>query len=141
VTAASTKPTTPSATTGLARVLADITAEREAQHAVWGVQHHLPDGTGPQWSALANAARQECERAAANGELTWRHVLFEEVAEALAENDPTRLRGELTQAGAVVAQWMQAIDHRSLPANREGNTAWPSPPNSCSPATAKPPAT
>ncbi|MGH3938236.1 MAG: hypothetical protein ACRDTG_06315 [Pseudonocardiaceae bacterium] len=101
--------------TGLDRVLADITAEREAQHAVHGVQHHLPDGTGPQWTQLADQARRECEQAAAAGRLSWRHILLEEVAEALAENDPTRLRHELVQVVAVGAQWLQAIDNRGLP--------------------------
>ena len=106
---------------GLDRVLADITAEREAQHAVRGVQHHLPDGTGPQWTELADKARRECEQAAAAGRLTWRHLLLEEVAEALAENDPTQLRRELVQVVAVGTQWLQAIDNRSVPAAAEGN--------------------
>jgi hypothetical protein len=109
------------ARTGLDRVLADITAEREAQHAVYGVQHHLPDGTGPQWAQLAETARQECEQAAAAGQLTWRHILLEEVAEALAENDPARLRRELVQVAAVGAQWLQAIDTRNMPATLDGN--------------------
>jgi hypothetical protein len=104
---------------GLDRVLADITAEREAQHAVHGVQHHLPDGTGPQWAQLADNARRECEQAAAAGRLTWRHILLEEVAEALAEDDPALLRRELVQVVAVGAQWLQAIDNRSLPAVAE----------------------
>lgn len=101
---------------GLDRVLADITAEREAQHAVHGVQHHLPDGTGPQWAQLADNARRECEQAATVGRLTWRHILLEEVAEALAEDDPALLRRELVQVVAVGAQWLQAIDNRSQPA-------------------------
>lgn len=91
-----------SAHTGLDRVLADITAEREAQHAAWGVQH-LPHGTGPQWLTLTKAARQDCEQAAVTGRLTWRHILIEEVAEALAEYDLIRLRGELVQGAAVAS--------------------------------------
>ncbi|MGH3614342.1 MAG: hypothetical protein ACRDRK_17495 [Pseudonocardia sp.] len=106
---------------GLDRVLADITAEREAQHAVHGVQHHLPDGTGPYWAPLADNARRECEQAGAAGRLTWRQILLEEVAEALAEHDPDRLRRELVQVVAVGAQWLQAIDNRGLPAVAEGN--------------------
>ncbi|MGH3467454.1 MAG: hypothetical protein ACRDQF_06970 [Thermocrispum sp.] len=76
----------------LDRILADITAEREAQ-------------------------------AAAAERLTWRHILLEEVAEALAEDDPARLRRELVQVVAVGAQWLQAIDNRSLPAVAEGKPA------------------
>lgn len=112
-----------SARSGLDRVLADITAEREAQHAAWGAQHHLSDGTGPQWRSSADTARRACERAAATGRLTWRYILLEEVAEALAEDDPALLRGELVQVGAVVAQWLQAIDHRSTPTPAEGTPA------------------
>lgn len=100
---------------GLARVLADITTERESQHALWGVQNHMPDGTGPQWTSLADAARHECERAGETGRLSWRHVLVEEVTEALAEDEPTRLRRELVQVAAVAVQWIQAIDHRNAP--------------------------
>lgn len=105
---------------GLGRVLADIIAEREAQHGVHGVQHHLPDGTGPEWTYLAEQARAECERAAAAGQLTWRHILFEEVAEALAENNTNRLRAELVQVTAVGVQWLQAIDNRSVSATATG---------------------
>jgi hypothetical protein len=102
--------------TGLARVLGDVTAEREAQHAAHGVQHHLADGTGAEWRAFAEHMRAECERAAAEGRMTWRHILLEEVAEALAEEEPDRIRGELVQAAAVAVQWLQAIDQR--PAGR-----------------------
>lgn len=108
-----TRPSDVSARTGLGRVLADITAEREAQHARWGVQHHLPDGTGAAWHDAADTAREACERASATGQLTWRHILLEEVAEALAETSPALLREELVQVGAVVAQWLQAIDQRN----------------------------
>lgn len=101
-----------SAHTGLDRVLADVTVEREAQHDTWGIQQ-LPDGTGPRWATVADDARRECERAAAAGELTWRHVLVEEVAEALAEDDPARLRAELVQVAAVAVQWLQAVDRQA----------------------------
>lgn len=100
---------------GLDRVLGDITAEREAQHTLWGVQHHIPDGTGPQWTSLADQARRECEHASKTGRLSWRHLLVEEVAEALAEDEPARLRRELVQVAAVAVQWIQALDHRNAP--------------------------
>lgn len=141
MSAGSSRSAVPSAHTGLDRVLADITGEREAQHAVWGVQHHLPDGTGPQWLTPAEEARRECEQAASTKGLAWRHILCEEVAEALAEDDPVRLRCELVQVAAVVVQWIQALDHRGKSAKPEGNPTWQLPPNSSSPATAKPPAT
>lgn len=116
MTAVSTSP----ALAGIARVLADVTAERESQHILWGVQHHMPDGTGPQWTSFADAARRECEHASETRRLSWRHVLVEEVAEALAEAEPTRLRRELVQVAAVAVQWIQALDHRNPPAAEEG---------------------
>lgn len=119
MTAISSTSSVSDARVGLDRVLSDITTEREAQHAVYGIQHHLPDGTGPQWAQLADNARGECEQAATAGRLTWRHILLEEVAEALAEDDPARLRHELVQVVAVGAQWLQAIDNRSVPAVAE----------------------
>jgi hypothetical protein len=120
MTASSSDTSLPEAHVGLDRVLADITAEREAQHAVHGVQHHLPDGTDPRWERIAEAARRECDQATAIGHLTWRHILLEEVAEALAEDDPVRLRRELVQVVAVGAQWLQAIDNRGTPAATDG---------------------
>lgn len=43
----------------------------------------------------------------------WRHILDEEVAEALAETDPERLRAELVQVAAVAVQWIEALDRRA----------------------------
>ncbi|HEU5472720.1 MAG TPA: hypothetical protein VFV67_18895 [Actinophytocola sp.] len=137
MTAVSTSP----AHAGLGRVLDDITAERESQYTLWSFQHQMPDGTGPQWTNLADTARRECEHASETGQLSWRHVLVEEVAEALAEADPARLRRELVQVAAVAVQWLQAIDHRSTPAAQNGENVWPSPPSCSSPATARPSAT
>lgn len=126
MTVDTTRPSSPAVRVGLDRVLADITAEREAQHAAWGVQHRLPDGTGPQWATQADAARRRCEHAAARAHLAWRHILLEEVAEALAENDPARLRAELIQVAAVAVQWIQAIDQRPAPpAATPEKPTWP----------------
>jgi hypothetical protein len=94
-------------------VLAEIAAERLAQDLRWGEQNH-PDGTGADSHAVAYAvaARYDCQLAAARGEVTWRLVMREEVAEAFAETDPARLRTELIQIGAVAAAWAEAIDRR-----------------------------
>lgn len=97
-----------------------IDQERARQYAKFGDQRH-PDGTGPRtasWGALthadlaANEARTRCQRAAERGNLTWRHVLNEEVAEAFAESDPAKLRAELLQVAAVCAAWVYDIDQR-----------------------------
>jgi hypothetical protein len=101
------------------RVLDEVYAERAHQDAKWGVQDHR-DGTGPQveilaaWSAasLATVARDNCQRQAEMGIVSWLDVLGEEVAEALAEDDPAKLRAELVQVAAVAAAWVEAIDRR-----------------------------
>lgn len=96
-----------------------IGMEREAQYSKWGPQHH-PDGTdsgadGPYIWARDNA-RAECENAAAEDRVTWRHILLEEVMEALAEGDPSPLRKELVQVAAVCAAWIEDIDSRGVTA-------------------------
>lgn len=96
---------------GLARVLADVKAEREAQDRMWGVQE-FPDGSGPEFIEEAERAKQECTTAYQRGELTWRHILTEEFFEALAESDPTALRTELVQTAAVAVKWIQSLDRR-----------------------------
>ncbi|MEW2357061.1 nucleoside triphosphate pyrophosphohydrolase [Spirillospora sp. NPDC029432] len=96
----------------LARVLDDVAAERRAQDRLWGVQE-FPDGTGPEHTAQAEAAKGDCAAAAERGELTWRHILAEEFFEALAESDPSLLRAELVQTAAVAVKWIQALDRRA----------------------------
>jgi hypothetical protein len=96
----------------LETVLAEIRAERGRQDAKWGEQNH-PDGTGAQFANRAAYERIRTETAAADGALTFRHVLAEEVAEAYAESDPDRLRAELVQVAATAVCWIQAIDRRA----------------------------
>lgn len=95
-------------------IYAEISAERARQVDQWGEQNH-PDGTGvkPGRPPLAPVARISTQLAARNGELTWLHILREEVAEAFDEHDPTGLRAELIQAAAVCVAWIEAIDRRS----------------------------
>ena len=94
------------------RVLSDVIAERQRQHARWGVQSH-PDGTGGLAAVLAReAAQRECDQLSVATLLTWRAILAEEVAEAFAEVDQDRLREELVQVAAVAVQWIEALDRR-----------------------------
>ncbi|MFI0406626.1 hypothetical protein [Actinomadura sp. 3N508] len=91
----------------------EVRAERERIQARWGEQNH-PDGTGGLLAAAhRDTSRECCQRAAAAGNVTWRLILAEEVAEAFAEDDPGQLRGELVQAAAVVLEWIDAIDRRN----------------------------
>ncbi len=103
-------------------VLAHVLDELRRQDVKWGEQNHS-DGTGPdiRWqpgiqstataAVLADEFRRRCQ-ANSPGEDTWRDILLEEVAEALAENDPAKLRAELVQVAAVAVQWIEAIDRR-----------------------------
>ncbi|MEU4575743.1 NUDIX domain-containing protein [Nonomuraea sp. ATR24] len=107
----------------LAKVLAEVAAERAAQDARFGMQA-LPDGTGGAAAAeAAGAARRETDEAARDGALTWRHILMEEVLEAAAESDPEPLRAELVQVAAVAVKWLQALDRRDGPATEPGRGA------------------
>jgi hypothetical protein len=91
-------------------VLEDVAAERRRQMDAHGVQI-LPDGTGEPDAAVArDVAQFLCDRATEAGRLTWRDILREEVYEAFAESDRTRLREELIQVAAVAVQWVEALD-------------------------------
>jgi len=90
-----------------------VSAERVRQLQKWGDQRH-PDGTGLLGSqSNAEAARIHCQRAAEQGNVTWQHILAEEVFEAFAEHDPAKLRAELVQCGAVIAAWISDLDRRT----------------------------
>lgn len=91
-------------------VLEEVAQERLAQLAQWGNQP-LPLGFG--WAdakPLADKYRQECDDAMGDGRVTHRHVLLEEVWEALAERDPAKARDELIQVAAVAVKIIQDID-------------------------------
>ncbi|WP_267244389.1 hypothetical protein [Streptomyces sp. PR69] len=97
---------------GIKQFAYDIDAERQAQLTKFGDQHH-PDGTGlPGDHSQAHIARRICRKAAADGTLTRRHILQEEVREALAESNPAQLRAELVQVAAVCAAWISDLDSR-----------------------------
>jgi hypothetical protein len=98
--------------TYLNRVERAVRDEREAQDAKWGEQNH-PDGTERRRLRVAGASRSRCQRLAREGRVTWRHILDEEVQEALAEEDPAKLRTELIQVAAVAQAWAEAIDRRN----------------------------
>lgn len=94
-------------------VMASVRTERYRQDDTWGEQNH-PDGTGHPFDAYtARAARYACKQAARLGQVTWRDILWEEVAEAFAEREPALLRAELIQVAAVAVAWCEAIDRRS----------------------------
>lgn len=75
----------------------------------------FPDGTGGEARRnIETIAKKSYELAAHEGRCTWAHVLDEEVAEALAETDPGRLRFELLQVAAVALHWVSNLDRRYM---------------------------
>lgn len=96
-------------TPGIDAFTVELDAERQRQLAAFGDQHH-PAGTSSQHRTDADAARRACQQAAADGTLTWTHILLEEFCEAVAETDPARLRTELVQLAAVCAAWVHDLD-------------------------------
>lgn len=116
-----------------ARVLVAIVEERDRQDAKWGEQNHPDDAPGSWWvgSPDRGAAERRAEHfevpsehrakfligeAARRREVTWPHILIEEVAEAVAVvHDPAKLRAELVQVAAVAVAWIEALDRRSTP--------------------------
>ncbi len=107
----------PTAPAPMLRALECVRNERAYQDGRWGDQSHLPDGTGADLPASFRGATVDAQRLVALcvelGNLTWRHVLLEEVAEALEAPDPDALRGELVQVAAVAVAWIEALDRRS----------------------------
>ncbi|GAA4978114.1 hypothetical protein GCM10023205_52510 [Yinghuangia aomiensis] len=107
-------PTAATLLSGLGAVLGAVHCERREQDAKFAEQNH-PDGTADADSIeRAIRARETCEQAARLGTLTWADILQEEVAEALAEDDPAALRAELVQVAAVAVAWIEAIDRRTV---------------------------
>ena len=96
----------------------DIMNEEMRQDAKWGARRSFPNGTaryeafaGMGDAEIATYMRQKCK---ANTPETdnWRDILEEEVYEAFAEDEPVRLRQELVQCAAVIAQWIADLDRK-----------------------------
>jgi hypothetical protein len=105
-------------------VLFEIANERRQQDEKWGPQDHpsvaLKSFQSRPWHQseryeipTAWRARDLLEKARADDELTWAHILIEEVAEAIcnATSEADR-RAELIQVAAVAVAWVEAIDRR-----------------------------
>ena len=94
-----------------------VLIERDRQDKKFGPQQH-PDGTGlPGDTEASDIARQECNYAFANGYGTWRAILCEEYAEAMAETDPANLQKELLEVAAVAVAWAGDLESRILGLN------------------------
>jgi hypothetical protein len=94
-------------------VLREVAAEREAQDEKWGEQNH-PNGTGGDVRQFqADMARAITDAKSQVGTVTYSDILTEEFYEALAEDDPRKLRAELVQVAAVAVAWIEKIDREA----------------------------
>ncbi|QDM56629.1 hypothetical protein SEA_BIG3_47 [Mycobacterium phage Big3] len=89
--------------------LTAVETELGRQDGKWGEQNH-PDGTGDAlFKDLAELAKISCDQAAISGSVTYRHILLEEVWEAMAESDKEKLKTELVQVAAVAVAWVEKL--------------------------------
>lgn len=98
------------------KILDDYIDERCRQEEKFPDQH-LPDGTGDSVfrREKRDHARQITDRKAAEGTVTWKDVLVEEVLESFCEVDAIPLRAELIQVMATAGRWIEDIDRRGTP--------------------------
>lgn len=79
------------------------------QESRWGRQS-WPDGTGGiVYERIAEQAKRDTDEAAQSGRITYAHILEEEVFEALAEGDKSKLKAELVQVAAVALAWIEKL--------------------------------
>lgn len=90
----------------------DVVTEWDRSIVLHGEQD-LPMGSGPQWKPFADGARSECDRVTMEGTVSWRHIITEEIWEAMAEKDWSKCRAELTQAAAMIFKAIANGDERN----------------------------
>lgn len=97
-------------------VLNEVALERILQDDQWGVQSH-PNTNAVARSFIADQydIKRSVEADSQNGRCTWAHILLEEVAEAVEETDPQRIREELVQVAAVCVAWVEDLDQGTDP--------------------------
>lgn len=105
-----------------ATVANEVLAERERQHARWGVQDYplVHADPGARWSLTSygiwlpvRTLQARCAERFARGVGAWADILVEEVAEALdaaAHGDLAAARAELVQVAAVAVSAVESID-------------------------------
>lgn len=94
----------------ISRILNEVYGERVNQDKKWGEQNH-PDGTGcREYKDQAFLSRNACDENFKNGNGTYKDIFLEEVYEALAEKDKSKLRKELIQVAAVSIAWIEKLD-------------------------------
>lgn len=99
-------------------VLTEVACERQLQDDKWGEQNHpdiwdeTPEKIQTTRRYAAKVAQNFKEINDSDQPLDWANILSEEFYEAIAEEDPAKLREELIQVAAVAVAWIEAIDRR-----------------------------
>ncbi len=71
------------------------------------------DGTGSTYDiAVRDRTRYIRKQAALLGNLSWRLLTAERIADLFAATDPQELRAELVRTIALLVEWTEAIDRR-----------------------------
>lgn len=97
----------------LAEVQRQVEKRGEQNHADISRYDHAPSARS-EYGSRANRWKEANDGRAKYGNTAWDGVLLEEVYEALAEEDPARIRAELVQVAAVAVNWIGAIDRRGV---------------------------
>lgn len=103
----------------LFQVLLEVLAECEEQNRNYGEGNLTAlSGTGPDvcWTLpLSPATAAEVEKAfrtdyeAVHGHVSWAYLVREEIAEAFQEEEVGPLTSELTQAAALIVNWIRVV--------------------------------
>lgn len=104
-------------------IASEVIEERLAQLEKWGEQtrpSHYDEVFRLQFSRAAERWKEINDARESETEVTWDGVLLEEVYEALAEEDPQRIRAELIQVAAVAMAWVQDLDDQEQFRHEEG---------------------
>lgn len=111
----------PTSTGKTFRVLELVALERIDQEERYGERNvTAEDGTGPDtcWllpytgaaaSVIQSDLREDYEDYEEEAQVTWLHLVREEVAEAFQEQDPERLLEELVQVAALCVSWAERL--------------------------------
>lgn len=94
-------------------VLSSVVVHREAQIKKHG-NNNYPDGSRADLMPALEAVQRICTHNTADGTVTWREVLTEEILEAFVETDPRKLEEELIQVATVAVAWVTCIRRRRL---------------------------
>lgn len=107
-------------------VFREVMSEQVRQYVKWGEQNHpsvdvMLHQQGRIYERMSEhyevptqqRAKFLCDKAAKDGDVTYSHIIIEELCEAINSVDDSERRIELIQLAACVVQWIQAIDRRN----------------------------